>query len=149
MKKITMIMLLCIATLFTYGQQALELKVKQSSDLPNTAPEHFYLIQVTNTSNVSKEFTIVTNDTNCDDIELSKQVLLVKQVLNAQKSSGFESSSIQAHSTLDFYIKISRKPDTPVGKWNCIEIKAVSENDYTISNTLTIKSQIPDPKNFN
>ncbi|MEH6537442.1 MAG: hypothetical protein V7719_13675 [Psychroserpens sp.] len=149
MKKITIVMLVCLVALCSYGQQALELKIKKQSDLPNTATEHLYLIEIVNHSNSSEEFTIVTNDKNCNNIEQSKQVVLKRQVLNSQKIKGFKSGTIKANSTIDFYIKISRNDDTPLGKWNCTEIKVLSSNDDNISNTLVIKSQIPDPKNFN
>lgn len=149
MKKITTILLVFLATLSIYGQQPLELKIKKSSSLPNTAAEHMYLIEIINPSKISKDFTIVTNNNDCKDIEKSKQVLLNNTVLTKQKIQNFESGTIKANSSIDFYIKISRKNDTPLDKWNCIQIKAVSGTNNVISNILTIKSQIPDPKNFN
>ncbi len=142
-------MLVCIATLCTYGQQTLELKVKKSSDSPNTASEHLYLIEIVNTKDKAQEFTIVSENKTCQDIQQSKQVQLKKQVLTAQNKNVFKTGVIKGKSSKDFYIKISRNPDTPLGKWNCIEIRAISDDTKTISNTLTIKSQIPDPKNFN
>lgn len=148
MKRITTIMLVCLFTVCTYGQQSLVLKVKKSSDLPITATEHFYLLEITNTSGVSQEFNIVTSDKVCDDIQQSKQVSLNKQVLNSQKTNQFNAETIKANSSMEFFVKISRKSDTPLGKWNCIEVKAVSNGNETISNMLTIKSLIPDPKNF-
>ncbi|WP_460218751.1 hypothetical protein [Psychroserpens sp. MEBiC05023] len=149
MKKITTIILVCVATLFTYGQQTLELKVKKSSDAPNTASEHLYLIEVINSSGKDQKFTIVSENKACENIQQSKQVLLKNQVLNAQNNGTFNSGIVEGKSSKDFYIKVSRNSDTALGTWNCIEIRAISSNAKTISNTLTIKSQIPDPKNFN
>lgn len=149
MRRITILVLVCLATVCTYGQQSLELKVKKSTDLPNTASEHFYLIEITNISGVSQKFNIITENNNCDDIKASKQVELDKQVLNRQKTNQFTTEIIKSNKSIEFYVKISRQPDTPLEKWNCIDIKAVSDDNQVISNTLTIKSLIPDPKNFN
>lgn len=149
MKRITIILLVCLSMVCSYGQQSLELKVKKSSDLPLTTTEHLYLIEITNISGKSQKFNIVTDNISCEGMQQSKQVLLNNQVLNSQKTNAFTSETIGAKSTIEFYVKISRKLDTPLGKWNCTEIKAVSDNNVIISNALTIKSLIPDPKNFN
>ncbi|SDS28996.1 hypothetical protein SAMN04515667_1840 [Formosa sp. Hel1_31_208] len=149
MKRITLVMLVCLATLCSYGQQSLELKIKKSSDLPITAQEHLYLIEITNISNSPKDFTIVTSDQVCNGIAQNKQIHLKRQVLNSQKTQTIESGTVGANSSLDFFVKISRDATTPLGKWNCTEVKVLSGNNNNISNSLIIKSLVPDPQNFN
>lgn len=148
MKRIAMVVLVCLVTLSSYGQEALELKVKKSSDLPLTAREHLHLIEIKNTSNVAISFTLETENVNCEAIDSSKLTELNREILNSNKMSKLSTNSIPGNSTSEFYIKISRKPNTPLASYNCLRIKAVTDKSETVSNTLTIKTWIPDPKNF-
>lgn len=148
MKRITMTVLVYLVALCSYGQETLELKVKKSSDLPLTAREHTYVIEITNTSQQATSFKIETNDVVCEHKDRSKLTELNRQILTKDGLSRFITRSIQAKGSLEFSIKISRKPNTPLSTYNCLEIKAITEMEEIISNTLIIETWIPDPKNF-
>lgn len=148
MKRITMTVLVCLVALCSYGQVALELKVKKSSDLPLTARVHTYVIEITNTSQQTIAFNIETDDVICENIDRSKLTELKSEILTKDGLSRLSSRTIPGKGTLEFSVKISRKPNTPLATYNCLSIKAVTEKNDVISNTLVIESWIPDPKNF-
>jgi len=142
-------MLVFLVTLCSYGQESLQLKLIKSSDLPNTSKEHIYLLEVVNKSDNSIDFTIVSKATNCELIDPANQVELIKAFIKVKTNQVFESANIGAHTTLNFYVKLTRKIDTPLGTWSCTEITIINDKNGNTSNTLVIKSHIPDPKNFN
>lgn len=148
MKRITMTVLVCLVALCSYGQKTLELKVLKSSDLPLTAKEHMYLVQITNNSSRTVAFSLATEEINCDDVDRSKLTSLNREILNKNGLSRQSVKSISGNESIEFYVKISRKPDTPLATYNCLGIKAVTEKNEILSNTLIIKTWIPDPKNF-
>ena len=148
MKRITMAVLVCLVALCSYGQQALTLKVKKSSDLPLTAREHTYVIEISNASQQAIGFNIETKDVICENIDRSKLTELNREILSNDGLSRLSSRTIPGKGTLEFYVKLSRKPNTPLATYNCVSIAAESPKGEIISNTITIETWIPDPKNF-
>ncbi|MBO6606281.1 hypothetical protein [Psychroserpens sp.] len=148
MKRITMTVLVCLVALCSYGQETLELKVKKSSDLPLTAREHTYVIEINNTSQQAISFKLETNDVICENKDRSKLTELNREILSNDGLSRLTTRSIPGKGRMEFSVKISRKPNTPLATYNCLGIKAVTDKEEVISNTLVIETWIPDPKNF-
>ncbi|GFZ94743.1 hypothetical protein GCM10011531_28090 [Aquaticitalea lipolytica] len=148
MKTIVTIIIVCLSTLSTFGQQSLSLKIINGSDKPNSETEHIYLLEVTNNSKSAVNFNISADDKSCSDTNLS-QIEMKQEVLNSQKSKNIELTSIQPGRSFEFYIKISRPANAKLSTWNCTEVKAVSDKGHIISNSIIIQSLIPDPNNFN
>jgi hypothetical protein len=147
MKLITTIVSLFMCTMLSFAQQSLDLKIKQGANKPNSEKEHLYLLEISNSSRSTTNFTILTTNISCIDISKDKQTILNNKTLNKTSRREFDSSSIGPNSNFEFYIKLSRLKNTSIGKWNCTEIKAIDNNGNSISNSVVIKSLIPDPKN--
>ncbi|MBR9914997.1 MAG: hypothetical protein GYB32_09265 [Algicola sp.] len=149
MKKIMMLMLVFLATLLTYGQQPLELKIMAGADRPNTEPEQFYVLRITNIGSNNASFKISAKDKNCDGLSPEVQVPLAKRLLKKDKVSELNNTVLGSGDILNFYLKLSRNNNSLNNKWNCTEVKAVANNGTVLSNTILIKSLIPDPSKFN
>jgi hypothetical protein len=147
MKLIITIVSLFMCTILSFAQQSLDLKIKQGANRPNSEKEHLYLLEISNSSRSTTNFTILTTNISCIDISKDKQTILNNKTLNKTSRREFDSSSIGPNSNFEFYIKLSRLKNTSIGKWNCTEIKAIDNNGNSISNSVVIKSLIPDPKN--
>ena len=89
MKTIVTIIIVCLSTLSTFGQQSLSLKIINGSDKPNSETEHIYLLEVTNNSKSAVNFNISADDKSCSDTNLS-QIEMKQEVLNSQKSKNIE-----------------------------------------------------------
>jgi len=149
MKTIVTLLIMCLYSTFMFGQQSFELSIKKNSDEPISKSEHYYLLELKNTSNHSSKINIEAISGNCSNLELNKQSTLKYEVTNKGKNKTFEILTVQSGESIEFYIKINRNSNTKLNTWNCANISAVSENGTKLSNTITIKSLIPNPKNFN
>ena len=145
MKLIATIVTFCLCTMASFAQQPLDLKIKQGSDKPNSETEHLYLLEISNSSRSTSNFTISTSNVNCSNIKAERQTILDHKALNKNSRGELKSYSINPNSNFEFYVKISRQQNTSIDKWNCTEIKAIDDNGKTISNAIVIKSLIPDP----
>ena len=145
----TLLILVCFNVLSAFGQQSLKLSIIENSDDPISKSEHYYLLEVKNTSRQTETFTIAAQNSACSDNERSAQVVLVQEVLTKNKKAPKTSLSLKAGETHQFYIKISRPLNTKLDKWNCTSINAVSNSQVRLSNVITIKTFIPNPQNFN
>ncbi|OUS00005.1 hypothetical protein A9Q86_11210 [Flavobacteriales bacterium 33_180_T64] len=150
MKKIVIaVLLVCFGFQSIFSQEQLSLSLKKDSDKTVNETEHFYLMEITNNAKTNLPFSISTENTSCENVSPSKQVLLKQNTLDKQKTKALTKMSIEPGASLEFYIKISRSKNTKLGTWNCTEIKAISNTGQLLSNPVIIKSLIPDPKNFN
>ncbi|WP_298901538.1 hypothetical protein [uncultured Psychroserpens sp.] len=150
MKKIVItVLLVCFGYQSFFGQEQLSLSLKKDTDKTVNETEHFYLMEITNSSKSNIQFSISTENVACKDISAQNQVLLKQSALNKQKSNVNSAMSIEAGATLEFYVKISRPQDTKLNTWNCSQVKAISNTGKPLSNPIIIKSLIPDPKSFN
>jgi uncharacterized membrane protein len=70
-------------------------------------------------------------------------------VLDASKSKQLNQVTVQPGKTVEFYLKLTREQSAQLNTWNCSKIVALSNENNTISNELTIESYIPNPKDFN
>jgi hypothetical protein len=149
MKTTITILAMCLYSTLMFGQENFELSIKEDSKESISKSEHFYLLKLKNTSNQSSKINIEAISGNCSNLELSKQSALNYKVINKDKNKTFETLTVQPGKSIEFYIKINRNNTTKLGTWNCANISAVSTNGTKLSNTITIKSLIPNPKNFN
>ncbi|MDN3492084.1 hypothetical protein [Winogradskyella bathintestinalis] len=147
MKTIITIIIFGLSLLASYGQE-LKLSVIENSDEPNTASEHFYLVNVTNTSSKSAPFSLATTNTPCSKGK-SIQTDFSHQVLDNKKARQPNGLNINSGQSVKVYIKLMRSKTARLNSWNCTEVTAISSEGRPISNTITIESFIPDPKDFN
>ncbi len=145
----TLLLLVCFNVLSTFGQQRLELSLKKDTDKPTSKTEHVYVIEVKNVSNNPGTFYLNANNISCNQINISQVDL--KQELLQINNLRIESNRITLKSkeSYEFIVKISRPLNTKLNTWNCTEITAVSQDMRLSSNPLTIKTFIPNPKDFN
>lgn len=147
MKTIITIIFVGLSFLSSYGQD-LKLSLIKSSDEPNTATEHFYLIGVTNTSSKTASFSISATNKSCTDEKL-RQTDFSHEIMTKQKSKQAGQQVIQPNESIEVLIKMTRSQKAKLNSQNCTEIKATSNDGRAISNTIIIESFIPDPKDFN
>ncbi|MEY8848928.1 hypothetical protein AB9K26_08935 [Psychroserpens sp. XS_ASV72] len=145
MKLIATIVILCLATVSSFSQQ-LQINIKEGSDKPNTESEHLYLLEIKNDSKATANFTIKTTNVNCNEIDSERQTVLNHKALSKTSKREQSSYSLQPEAALEFYVKTMRPINTKLNTWNCTQVQAVNSNGRPISNTITIKSLIPDPK---
>ncbi|RLD25514.1 MAG: hypothetical protein DRI75_13250 [Bacteroidetes bacterium] len=145
----TLLLLVCFNVLSTFGQQKLELSLKKDTDKTTSEAEHVYVIQVKNVSNNSETIYLKANNTSCNQINIS-QVNLTQKLLQTNNLR-IESNEItlKAKESYEFMVKISRPLNTRLNTWNCTEITASSKDMRLSSNSLIIKTFIPNPKDFN
>ena len=145
----TVLAFMCIG-IVAYGQnENLELALKQKSNEPTSKIEHFYLLQLKNNSNKTTTINLAANNTRCSDIGNRAQTELTQTFLDKRKASRLSNLTIPPNGVSEFYVKINRRKNTTLNTWNCTEIVATSIKDKANSNSIVIKSFIPDPKDFN
>ncbi len=153
MKTFATLLMLSFGMLCSYGQETLKISLKKESDEPTTANEHFYFIEVTNTGKKAATATISVVNSSCKEEKktgnFSGKPAMKETVLNASKSSQLNQVSVEPGKTVEFYVKLTREQNAELNTWNCSKIVAVSNDGKVISNTLTIESFIPNPKDFN
>ncbi len=146
---VIVVLLVCCSFQSVFSQEKLSLTLKVDTQKTVNETEHFYLMEITNNANTSLKFNISTENTKCQNTSSNKQVLLNQTVLNKGKSQVLNQISIEPETSKEFYIKISRPNNTQLDTWNCSEVKAISKTGESLSNSVIIKSLIPDPKKFN
>lgn len=154
MKTFATLLMLSIGMLCSYAQEPLKLTLKKGSDEPTTKTEHFYLVEITNTSNKVTTTTITVQNTSCkEDKSMEKTTVktpaMRQTVLDTSKSKQLNQVTLQPGKTVEFYLKLTREQSAQLNTWNCSKIVALSNESKTMSNELTIESYIPNPKDFN
>lgn len=148
-KTVLAILFVCLSMQLFFGQEYLKLNLKIDTDKTVNETEHFYLMEIINNGNSTAKFNINIDNTACQYIENNKQVDLIQSVLSKNKSQVNNQFSIKSGESIEFYVKISRPKDIKRNTWNCSEIKAKSLTGESLSNSVIIKSLIPDPEKFN
>jgi uncharacterized membrane protein len=154
MKTFATLLMLSIGMLYSYAQEPLKLSLKKGSDEPTTKSEHFYLVEITNTSKVATTATISVQNNSCkEDNSINKNATstpaMRQSVMDASKSKQLNQVTVQPGKTVEFYLKLTREQSAQLNTWNCSKIVALSNDSKTLSNELTIESYIPNPKDFN
>jgi uncharacterized membrane protein len=159
----TLLLLICFNVLSSFGQNNLELSLKKDTEAATTENVHVYVIEVKNVSNTTETFNLKAQNTPCkkDNVSLSKknnllvkannsEVKLIQELLQKNQSKlNSNSLTLRSGESREFNVKISRPSNTKLNTWNCTEIIAQSQNKGLSSNPLIIKTQIPNPKDFN
>ena len=147
MKTIITIIFVGLSFLSSYGQD-LKLSIIQSSDAPDTATEHFHLLRITNVSDKAASFSVSALNTKCVQ-EKSIYTDFSQEILNHKKERTAKQQNLQTGESVNVYVKLTRSKNSKLNSWNCTEVNATSNDGKIISNTISIKSFIPDPKDFN
>ena len=146
---VIIVLLVCFSLQSMFSQERLSLSLKLDTQKTVNESEHFYLMEITNKASTNLEFNISIENTKCKNVKAIKQVNLNQSMLNKDKSKGLDQINIKPGTSKEFYIKLSRPKNTKLDTWNCSEVKAVSKTGESLSNSVLIKSLIPDPKKFN
>uniref|UniRef100_UPI0040490C93 hypothetical protein n=2 Tax=Gelidibacter sp. TaxID=2018083 RepID=UPI0040490C93 len=154
MKTFATLLMLSIGMLYSYAQEPLMLSLKKGSDEPTTKSEHFYLVEITNTSKVTTTATITVQNNSCnEDKSMNKSAVstpaMRQSLMDASKTKQLNQVTVQPGKTVEFYLKLTREQSAQLNTWNCSKIVALSNDSKTLSNELTIESYIPNPKDFN
>jgi biopolymer transport protein ExbD len=145
----TLLLLVCFNVLSTFGQQGLELSLKKDTEEITSKTEHVYVIEVKNVSNKSETFYLNAINTSCNQAKIS-QVNLIQELLQINNSRlKLNQITLKGKGSYEFVVKISRPLNTRLNTWNCTEITAASKDKRISSNSLIIKTFIPNPKDFN
>lgn len=148
MKTITTFLFLCFASLFVHGQTQLELSIKKASDAISSVSEHLHLMEIKNLGRSTSDFNVAMVNKECQYIETTQQSILKNQLLDVNKNP-IDHISVTPGESVVFYIKLTRPFNTRLNTWNCTEIYAIDQNEKPISNSVTIETLIPDPRNNN
>ena len=134
---------------FFFGQESLSLKLRVDTDKTVNETEHFYLMEIVNTTSTGLQFSISIDNTECEYINANKQVTLNQTVLNVNKTKVNNPFNVAQGESLEFYIRLNRPIGTELDTWNCSKIIAKSQTGEILSNPVVIKTLIPDPTKFN
>lgn len=140
--------IVCLSSLLTFGQNDLKLTLVKKSDQPITEIERDFLFQIENNSR--NDQTIILEATNllCSDTGRALQANLYHTFLKEDKNTVISSPNIKSGESLNFYLRISRPNNTKLNSWNCTKLIIKTDNNLE-SNSITIKTLVPDPKDFN
>src|SRR5690606_10263033 len=154
MKTFATLLMLSIGILSSYAQEPLKISLKKASDEPTTSTEHFYLVEITNTSKKATTATITVQNNSCkEDKSMEKSSVktsaMRQTVLDVSKNKTLNQVTVQPGKTVEFYLKLTREQSAQLNTWNCSKIVALSNDSKTISNEFTIETYIPYPRDFN
>ncbi len=154
MKTFATLLMLSFGIMTSYAQETLKLSLKKGSDEPTTSVEHFYLVEITNTSKKATTATLTVQNNSCKDDKSMKNTnvntpSMRQSVLNISKDKPLNQVTVQPGKTIEFYLKLTREQSAQLNTWNCNKIVALSNDGKTISNELNIETFIPNPKDFN
>lgn len=145
----TLIVFLCLCTLSSFAQQSLDLSVKEKSDAPISNVERSHLLEVKNNSNKTVSVNIITEETACSNVKKQAQSTLIKEIYPKNGSSKLSQFSISPNQSIEFYLKTIRPKNTKLNTWNCTKVSVVSNDQKTTSNSIVIKTLIPNPNDAN
>lgn len=153
MKTITMLLLVCFNVSSLFSQQDLKLSLKKDTDEPLSKSEHVYVFEISNTSKTDTSFKIQANNTACSNpnnrsAQLLQEVDLIQTVVSSGNGRSKTSDiSLKPGEVHEFSIKISRPQNTKLNTRNCTEI--IAQSNKGTSNSISINTFIPNPKDFN
>ena len=132
----------------------MKISLKKGSDEPTTSTEHFYLVEITNTSKKATTATLTVQNNSCKEQKsMEKSAVnspaMRQTVLDASKCKQLNQVTVQPGKTVEFYLKLTREQSAQLNTWNCSKIVALSNESKAVSNELTIETYIPNPKDFN
>ena len=147
-------------------QAFFDLEIVKYSNRPDTALEHYHLLEVTNNSNKTNEFELYIKPINCIDdyeniiknqkgqLDITDEEYATKnksslkyEILNQNLTKKLNKISLSAKETIKLYLKITRLNNTEMGKSKCYKFiaKSVSNNqEKNLKKSVIIKTSISD-----
>lgn len=131
----------------------IELSISLNPTSALTDYEHVYVLKAVNKTNKELNVNVIANNINCNS-NVAKQLQVLQKVYQSEFRNDIsnisENLTLHANSNIEFYLKIINPPNSNLNMWNCTAVKAVDANTNSIilSNSLEIKSFMPDPKDF-
>lgn len=148
MKSTVLTMALFMVANLCNGQSKLPLKIAERSNQELSKTNHWYLLEIKNSSSKSINAIVQTKTNQCKNLD-SRQVQteLDFEIFTEHKQPILKSLLIKPNSTSKFYVKSNHNSKTTLGGWNCAEITLLNEIDGTeISETVELRSFIPNPR---
>lgn len=119
--------------------------ISEKSSVSNLERERYYLLEVTNDDNKSKNYDLKIENTNCNVIN-KEQLSVDFEFYNASKSKKITDLTITSKGKSKFYLKTTVPLNSKLSTWNCSYV--VLYNPINNQNKkLLIKTSIQDPKN--
>ena len=142
--------LFCLLTLFAisfaFSQQKttpLQVTLLEKSTAPLSTHIHKHTYSIKNSTNETIEYTIVTKQVDCKR-KSSRMSVNIHSATHTKLSKVL----IKANASKTFIVEMQRNNLTQLNTHSCIEISAVNQQGYTVSNTVTHSQFIPDTNNF-
>lgn len=161
----TVLLSCCFSLILSAQKQSVsndfDFSVINYSDKSNFEKEHIHVLELTNNSNSTSSYTIVSIS-NCGDNNprSNENVKLdIKQASNIKteiylkdlnsKDELNDIVSLKPNESIKIYLKIKQNSNATLGSRNCSEIQAskVSQNKSKISKSITIETLISNPIN--
>lgn len=143
--------LLCFIVLINfsvYSQSKLPLRIVENTKEALTKPEHWYQLEVHNTSNKTIDAFVLIENNACKNSQARNQSELQFEIFDSNKKEVRETILLSANGKSTFYVKSKRTPNSKLGSWNCANITLATSSRTAISQTVELQTLIPNPSNF-
>ncbi|MGF1554990.1 hypothetical protein [Paucihalobacter sp.] len=142
------LLFVALITFSGYAQQKLPLRIVENSKEELTKEEHWFQLEVSNTSSKTVDVLVSIQNTTCQNMAGRQQSELLFKIFDANKKEVKETLMLNGNSKSTFYIKSIRTPNSRLGSWNCANVTLLSSSRTAISQTIELRSLIPNPSNF-
>lgn len=142
------LLFVALITFGGYAQQKLPLRIVENSKEELTKEEHWFQLEVSNTSSKTMDVMVSIQNTNCQNMTGRQQSELKFEIFDTNKQAVKETLMLKANGKSTFYIKSIRTPNSRLGSWNCANVTLLSTNRTAISETIELRTLIPNPSNF-
>lgn len=142
------LLVVALITFGSYAQQKLPLRIVENSKEELTKEEHWFQLEVSNTSSKAIDVLVSIQNAACQNMTGRQQSELTFKIFDANKKEVKETLMLKANDESTFYIKSNRTPNSRLGSWNCANVTLLSSNRTAISQTIELRTLIPNPSNF-
>ncbi|CAL2101415.1 conserved protein of unknown function [Tenacibaculum sp. 190130A14a] len=155
-KTITLVIIFFLyLNVFTgFSQSSVKVTVIEKSSAPNYVKEHLYKIEVENKTANTTSYEISVNNSYCKTKNRSNDISY--KLYDTDLKLIDNRINLLAKQTKQFYVKLIKSNISTLNSWNCTRImvntansRLLTNNNNSQSNSVTIKSFIPDPNNDN
>lgn len=147
MKSIVLFIVALIA-ISSYSQTKLPLRIVENSKEELTKSEHWHQLEVHNIGTKSIDASILIENNACKNNQARNQSELQFRIFDENKKEVTKSLMLKANNKTSFYVKSLRTSDSKLGSWNCANITLLSSDQKAITQTIELKTLIPNPTNF-
>lgn len=132
----------------SYAQQKLPFRIVEQSKEELTKEVHWFQLEVTNTSSKTLDVMVSIQNAECQNMSGRTQSELKFEIFDNNKREVTETITLRANGKSTFYIKSIRTPNSRLGSWNCVNVTLLSNNRTAITESIELRTLIPNPSNF-